>query len=447
MSLRLGETLLEEFDASLKESPIFSWAKQGKESSFVHPLDLRNAQEEIQKIGTLLNDLTALVRSPHLLSKREEVILRQEESGALTPENIRESIHDTPLWRKKRGSYSPEYVHSSYNEDEVVTYENRLVCTLIGKLKGDLDELSRITEPLEKTLFRTLEGVRPNYGPFGLYERLSGEDENILLTPDSGVDPSFFSDEVKRLRSRIHRLSNTPFYLTVSPHPFVGTLLPTNVLLHDPLYNAAYRYYRLHYLQANEASNIDLLYRNYALLRILSSFVNQEKKKPALHYEKDRIHFEDFSLERKPFELKFHENQDDLIIETTLSPKDPVFTHVLHFAYLSAPKSGHPFLVEGNPLEEEIQVNAFSSGENPEGTLTLSPFSSAQKNLKNLASSLTLTLPLSKGFSQERCPVCGENKLAREEKAFRCPSCHSSFAWIEENAHPYLWLGIVGRGK
>jgi hypothetical protein len=447
MSLRLGETLLKEFDASLKETPSFGWAKQGKDASFVHPLDLRNAQEEIGEISTLLNDLTALIRSPHLLSKREEVILRQEESGALTPENIRESIHDTPLWRKKRGSYSPEYVHSSYNEDEIVTYENRLVCSLIGKLKNDLDELSRITEPLEKTLYRTLEGVRPNYGPYGLYERLSGDDETVLLNPDTGVDPSFFSEEVKHLRSRIHRLSNTPFYLIVSPHPFVGSLLPTNVLLHDPLYNAAYRYYRLHYLQAAEASNIDLLYRNYALMRLLSFFGGKEKKKPTLRYEGNRLHFEAFALEKRPFSLLFKEDQDDLVVESHLSAQEPVFIHRLHFAYLSAPKEVASFQLKSDPLEETIEVNAFSSGENPEGTLTLSPFASAEKSLKNFSASLTLTLPLPKGFSQERCPVCGENKLSREEKAFHCPNCHSSFQWIQEGSRPLLWLGIAGRGK
>lgn len=440
MSLLLGETPLRAFASSLRKKPVLSDASYANDAAFVFPLDLKAARKEAEAIRELVSELIPLLRSPHLENKRQEVILRQEESGPLSVENMRSSIRDTALWRKKRGAFSPEYVHASYNEDELVTYENRFICCLIDHLTQSLAELARSSVPLEKSLRERYGGAGNSYGPYGLYADLIHSEETPLSAQEEEGELSSFLADIAHLQGRVRQLKATPFYREVSPHPFQGEPYPTNILLHDEHYNAAFRYYRAHYLVVEENANLDLLYRNYALMRILAYAFQKQEAKPLVSLTKGLLHFETITLTRRNFLYTFQEEGNDLLISVSRRNLPvPSFRHRLHFAYAhTAEDSLAPVL----PSEEEIAVSAFTETAEEEGVLCLSLFESGEELLKTLLASFRMSIP---SLSSERCPICGDNRVHVENGVSYCPQCHSSFATAAIGNSERLWLGILGR--
>jgi hypothetical protein len=438
MSLLLGKAPLEAFASSLAKKPLSCFSKKKGDAAFVYPLDLQAAKKEADEIRELLNALIPLFRSPRLENKRVELVLRQEESGPLGPEAIQATIRDTPQWRRKRGTFSPEYVHASYVEDQTITYENRFVCALLSQVEKDVRELARLGLGFEKNLRERFSGAGASYGPYGLYADLLREKaESSSLSEGEGL--STFLSDIRRLQGRVLRLKDTPFYREVSPHAFLPPVYPTNLLLHEAHYNAAFRYYRAHAQGGEETSDLDLLYRNYALARLLAFAVMESGKKPVLSYREGTLHFEPFTLSNNAYSYAFSEEGQDLLIRVRKEAKDgPEFAHRLHFAYVD--EDALP--LEQGPREENIRVVAFGGFDKDGGTLPLSPFEDAHSLLETFFASFRLNVP---ALSGERCPVCGNRFLHEEGQAYYCPQCHSSFAAESSKDSPHLWLGILGR--
>lgn len=436
MRQSLEEYPLREFASSLEKKPNFRVADYSKDADFVTPFSLSLAQQELGEMSSLLDKLDGLVRAPHLESKREELILRQEESGALSPESIRATISDSALWRRKRGAFSPEYVHADSVADAVVTYENRLVCSLLDSMLGEIDGLLQASLPLAENLRKRYEGAEASYGPYGVFAQAAQKAPAQSRSKAKDGDLQAFQGELSRLKNRVRQLMATRFYHDVSPYPFVGPLVPTNLFLHDPLYHAAYRYALEHQSLGAASSKGDDAYRNYALARLLCFLFAHEKKQPSLHYESGLLRLQPIVFSHGLFEIACQEEGMDLLLCVRLSKQEtPSFIHRLVFAALDASRAQ----AARDPFEETVFVCPKEVEAKEAGVLTLSPFEEADDHLAAFLASLTFVLPNS---SSDRCPVCGDAHLIYSSGAAICQACHSSFVFLDSSR---VWIGRLGR--
>lgn len=458
MSSTLGGQCLSSFSAiasSLIGEGGFETLKKGlaeKKLPLAYPLELKKTQEDLASLSALLNKLSAIVYRPHLANESEDVVLRNEQAGSLSEEGIRRTIRDTSLWKRKGSSMKPEYVHSLENTDEVVTYENRFICRLLEEATQESEDLLRSYAPFERNLRKAFDGAPSSYSAFGLYgdlEECEHGAEGLLL--DEENEESALASALRKTYRKCLTLKASDFYRLVSKHPFSGELIPTNVLLHDPQYNYAYRYYRKHYSSKDAESSYEDLYRNYALTRLFLALETLDPSiKPQIRWADGRLLFEPFLSKVGSFAYSW-------------APEEETKGVLLGISWAGQPEVQAQYaLVSVLALDEESRLRiksglgrrfpalagvrfltAFNHSGHPEGSLDLSPFGKKEDTEAALGRFLKSFGTLLSGVSrlyEAKCPVCGEETVYQSHGLYKCAHCGSSYALGHEDKKETVWL-------
>jgi len=465
MSALLGEQCLRDFlakaSSSISEGGFagFSRAVSAKKISLTYPLDLKKTEEDLKGLASLLDKLSSIVYRPHLSVKNEDVILRSEQAGSLGEDSIRLTINDSALWKKKKGQLEPEYVYSLENSDEIVTYENRFIALLIERSKRECQDLLRSYAPFEKSVAQAFDGAPASYSSYGVYGDLEsfGTPSKGLLLEEEG-EGSSLALTLRKAYRKCQSLEESYFYRTMAAHPFVGEVTPTNVLMHDPLYNAAYRYYRSHYAKLGHEGSSEELYRNYAYLRFFLCLGEENRGVlQGLSLTDGHLSVKPFAYETDSFRLSFdyEENGVALSIEATWKAVPGLSAHYRIIPVLSLEEETKQNLLNetrrlGLPYDEVIFITAFNHSKTSANVAALSPFASlkeSQDSLLRLFNSLQTLVSASHRLYATQCPICGEEKVYEKDGVYQCAHCASRYVMGFTKKHETLWLLKIGGAK
>ena len=75
----------------------------------VNKLDIESLQsfsfkkdnEFFDEVSFVLSVINSIISHPHILSKREEIILRSELAGSISNDSLQQTYKDTSLWKEK----------------------------------------------------------------------------------------------------------------------------------------------------------------------------------------------------------------------------------------------------------------------------------------------------------------------------------------------------------
>ena len=201
---------------------------------------------ELNQIKDLLNKITSIIYKPHIKSVTSEIIIRSEVSNNLSTESFIKTTKDPKLWKNKNNNLTPEYVYSNENIDSLDTYENRFISLLINEINNELKIININISPLIESIeeFYGVNGL--TFGKNSIINDLASKNYpyNGFFNKEKG-NKKIIIEVVKNLNNKLKRLKESEFY-KITKNKFINkNVIPTNILIHDPLYNYCYRYYFL----------------------------------------------------------------------------------------------------------------------------------------------------------------------------------------------------------
>ena len=113
---------------------------QNFNSSSLQTLSYENDLKFLDELSFILSVIASIVARPTINTTVEDVILRQDQAPSIQPEQYQKIFKDVQLWKRKKASMLPEYVHYSQSIDKIETYENCFVAMLIKKIEAELSE-------------------------------------------------------------------------------------------------------------------------------------------------------------------------------------------------------------------------------------------------------------------------------------------------------------------
>ncbi len=405
----------------------------GKDGSFVYPLNVQKEEEMLDELERMGKVLSSIIRSPHLDNKDVEVIIRQEQSGSLGPDNIHESILDTSLWKKKRSSFSPEYVHATSIEDNLDTYENRLVIDLCRKLYAESKALSLLSSPFDTSVKKEYEGSSLSYGSYGLFSLLRHEKKNKNSRGLPSIRGSaLYHERSQEIERFFFRICSSSFYRELENTTFKGPLIATNVFVHDKLYREAYLFYLRNYQEEDKEENISRCFQEYAIRRFFSFIKNNHHDGVTLVRKNGVLSFKTFSYDDGLFSLSFNPSDDGFFLKVSLlSDSSTSFTHHI--------------IIEDEP-DEASDKNAIYFTLSPLANDSLkvihfSPFLKMEETFENLYFSWLFVI---KAEKLDSCPLCGHDRLAYEGGIYICEQCQSEMKEFMDKTERSVWFRRIG---
>ena len=131
---------------------------------FITKFDYEETLTRASELKTVLDKITSIVFKPHIKTDIKEIVLRSELSGKLDTPSFFETVRDSKLWKNKRGTMTPEYVHNYENIDTLLTYENSFISYLVDLLHYEIKELLVDVTPLVDSIEENFEISGISYG-------------------------------------------------------------------------------------------------------------------------------------------------------------------------------------------------------------------------------------------------------------------------------------------
>lgn len=382
--------------------------------------------EILDDISHLFDALLSIAYRPRTSFKDIDVLLRSELSPALRPEEFLKTVNDPSLWRrKKNGTYSPEYVHSTAHEEDIDTYENRGAVTVYGEAMAFLYGLKKSQDASKRSLERLYGLSSLPLSEAGLLRdlRLEGKElSTYLFSPSYKDDLSSRAEELER---KGRRLAPTPLMRALSSKKIPLPLFPTNIYVHDPRYREVYSFFLRRLSGSHGASGLPF----YFLLRFLEEgrFLKFTMPvAPTFNKRNGKITCSSFRLEKGDMAIDGRLEGNSIILETSyMGAKDSLVLHCydeLREADV-APKGIHLCLHNLSGLTSRY--------------IEVAPDFESH-SLRPLYDALFVSLPLSGKL--ERCPVCGRRGLRLEGEEYLCPDCGSRMSVLTKGNKNHLWL-------
>lgn len=195
-------------------------------------------------ISRILSVIISIVSRPTLANKGEEVIVRAASASRLTPEMFQKTVSDSTLWKQQGADMVPEYVYYQQYVDEIKTYENIFIVHLINLIDSELTKFQRFY--------------------ISMIQSYVGQD-SLSLDEDKQEQAMV---KVDYLQKKIVKIKNTYFYRIINKDQVrLSFVIPTNILLHNHLYNECFKFYRKLITYNDEAQiNKDFFLYNYVLI-------------------------------------------------------------------------------------------------------------------------------------------------------------------------------------
>lgn len=174
------------------------------------------------EINFILSVIISIISHPHLLNKREEIVVRSELVTHVSVDMIQRTMRDPLVWRENdEFNMVPEYLHYFQYIDELKIYENKFVVMLVKMIEQELLK----------------------YNEFYISTILTLNDVNVLSINKDNSDIAL--QRMNSLLNRIKHIKNTYFYKEINKvNTRLGVIHPTNILLKDRLYNFCFKFYK-----------------------------------------------------------------------------------------------------------------------------------------------------------------------------------------------------------
>ena len=432
------------------------------------PFDYSNLLDELNIIKDVINKIISIIYKPHIKSIKEETIIRSELSNNLSVTSFLDTLKDTKLWKVKDNKLIPEYVCNEVNIDTLDTYENRFISSLIDELEVKLKVILINITPIYQTIEETYERSGLNYGSYSFINDLVNNLNNDLFIHERSKKSKIYN-LTKSLIKKIKHLKGSELYKESNNKLKLINIIPTNILIHDPLYNYCYRYYKENYLNKYINNNeLDIYYYNYVLVSFIKyiGLLNVGKtsinKKEIIYFDKsNRLIFNKLSFKKSIFSFILTMDKDNLAfnIETRLINKayrtdtkvdesNKSNSYILtSFLFNKDNEDNLLSLLNKNKLNNEVLFTMNNLIGNYQNVINLNYYKKDNDvKLKNFLNSLMLIfndcdLVLIRG----RCPVCGSSDLTYDGFNYKCNNCLSTYSINNTVKGNVMWLKNLRR--
>ncbi len=421
--------------------------------------DLTSLLNKAKEINKIAYKIVSIISKPYFKTNREEVIIRSELASSLSNESFRKTMQDSKLWKNKRGIMSPSEVHTEETIETIDTYENRFIRMLVDILVDELDELNLQMKLISKSFASKYKIDSLNYSKISLLSKYEAfkypYNEDFIFDSSDSIE---LENLIYKLNKLFRKIKASSFYEFLSKFPYPRNIIPTNVLIHNPLYSYCYRYYKDNYLNSSfDASKEDKLYFSYIICLFFNYFKLYDVKKlagssniDAFFFEDDLIEFKKLKFTDRMFEYVISEDSSNLefniqvrCLLTNLDELNSITYKVKIVKRLT--KKIYRKLIKENP--NLLIVCLYDEDNIYDGVLNLTYFDNDQLDLiKNFFTSLTMLFKL-KDVGSSRCLCCGGSNLFINDSEISCPNCSASYLMFQNQKDKYVWIKKLWRIK
>lgn len=424
------------------------------------PYDHEGTLAWAKRLLSILSTIVSIVFDPAIVTTREEEIKRVETAGPLTPEGFQRTLEDPSLWKRKGKEMVPEFLHASEKVDTILTYENRFLCMLIDAIEKETQELRLLSRRKLSSLLDIVPDKRMTYSPTGLLALFGNfsapyEDRRVLPEKDEEVT-GCLNQSFRYLR----RLKGGTFYHELSSFPIKGSLQPTNVLLHHPLYSRCYRFYVEELLKdPKEDEEEQIGYEDFVLL----SFLDVLRKAGfsfsdyGLRIQEGKILFDCLIATKDNLSLSLYpQKKGTYLLRSLFLDKENNATilktdRLLEIAVESDEKKLLSFRTSLSQKEDDFTdrtlVTYSPLAEEKDHVLVLRPDNAySLTSLRLYLSSLFLVFHEREGFDLS-CPVCSCMHLNKVKDRYQCPNCHALMKNVTHKGESYTWIEGLWRAS
>ena len=464
---------LKSFTDSLREvvgnNGIKIYSDEFKEASFSFNADYNSDEQlaHLEEIRLASEKVMAILAKPHIKVSTEEVIIRSELSGALSHDSFSLTLKDPKLWKTKNGKMSPEYVHTVENVDSIVTYENKFIAMFIDELSEDIEatlsDIAPLVESLQehfertdktfgqKSMFKGFAKSKAPYTPFMLSKEKEDRERLMILA--------------KKLEKRLKNFKGTEFYKLSSDKKFNRSVIPTNVLIHDPRYNYCYKMHVASYNKNNGEDIInDSLYYNYVVTSFVKYFVSSPlfvaDNKPSISLnEEDEIDLQSLRIRKDNFSISFRLDRENKGIECKVfymggkrknieKRKASYYLLVSHSYTEKNQKAIEAILSSKGGYDDALLITARNAVKKFSDIVNLSYYKDDGGTIiKNVLASMMMLFESPIGLYHERCPFCGSEDITFTGENYLCGHCSSAYSIFPQYNRDLVWLTTIGRSK
>lgn len=432
---------------------------------FITKFDYEETLTRASELKVVLDKITSIVYKPHIKTDIKEIVLRSELSGKLDTPSFFETVRDSKLWKNKRGTMTPEYVHNYENIDTLLTYENSFISYLVDLLHFEIKELLVDVTPLVDSIEENFEISGISYGKHSIlneFKEFGYPYENVFNIQKGNANKIY--SVLKSLNRKIKNIKTTEFYKTNKGKCLTKDILPTNILIHDELYSYCYRFYKANYqVRKDDLSLFDTYYYNYVIVNFINYLArinvgNTRLSKDSSLYidESGRLRFKDFSFKKGIFSYLVKEDTNDhafyleshfinKAIRSDVKVEEDAIAR--YYVLTSYKYNAENEAILKKKIKSEEKVNnaiIFTHSNflhNFNSVLTLSIYKDNHELLfKNLVLSLSLLFKANEEVYSSRCPVCGAEEIRFDGSTYRCENCNSSFSLINVNDDNLVWI-------
>lgn len=465
-----SKSFLADFTDSLREqlgvNGLKVFSKEFNETSFSFNADF-NCDEQLthaEEIRLATEKIMAIIAHPHIKVVTEEIIIRSELSGALSHDSFSETMRDPKLWKNKNGSMSPEYVHTVENVDTINTYENQFISMFIDELSEDVDLLLSDIAPLVESLQEHFERTDKTFGQHSMFKGFAKSKAPFtpFMLSNEMNDREKLLMLVRKLQKRLRNLRSTEFYKLTSNKRFNHSVIPTNVLIHDPKYNFCYKMYVASYQKKGAQDKENDLYYNYVVTSFAKYFASTQlmvpDNKPSISLDEyNNINLQSVKVRKDNFSFTFRLDKESHGIECKVfymggKRKDMEKRKATYYLIVS-----HTFTEKNQKVidalidskagyDDVLLITAKNAVKRFSDVVNLTYYKDDGAMLiKNVLASMMMLFESSIGLYHDRCPFCGSEEITFTGSNYICAHCGTNYSIFPQYNRDLVWLTTIGR--
>lgn len=377
---------------------------------------------EVEKV---LSYIYTISQRPYINTKTNDIIVRSDVASQLNETDRLMTFQDTSLWKKKGNELSPEYVHFHEYVDQIAIYENRFIVYLLNLINDDLiREQVFYVSTLNKFDFKNSDLS---------FDQLRQEEAVRLLN---------------RLINIVNRIKDTRFYKEVSKvKAKMDNVLPTNILMQNPLYRRCYIFYREFISSTDyEKTNQQLLCYYYVqILRYLKrkDYTLTSGEEPT--YNKTKKQFKipsSITLESKEESISISLEKSNVGYYLIFTNKFLSCNVEYRNALVCLMDNWHAPILEYHGKEKLDSITYLTiwnlSILDESRLITLYNMHPEKELVARFIDSHTSIIEGNKDIYSKYCPICQKNTIKQLDNGlYQCDSCHSTY-YLDKNSETII---------
>ncbi len=466
----VSKSFLKTFTDSLREivgNGIKIYSDEFKKASFSFAADY-DCDEHLshaEDIRLSTEKVMSIIAKPHIKVTVEEVVTRSELSGALSHHSFALTLKDPKLWKMKNGDMSPEYVHTVENIDTIDTYENQFISLFIDELSEDVDSILSDVAPLVESLQEHFERTDKTFGQKSMFKGFAKSKAPFtpFMLSSEMEDRAELLNLVKKLEKRLKNLKETEFYKITSNKRLNRSIIPTNILIHDPRYNYCYKKYVASYNKRDQSDlKNDELYYNYVVTCFASYLANNQlmtpDNKPSISLdEHDHIDMQSLRLRKDNFSFTFRLDKENHGIECkvfymggkrkNIEKRKANYYLLVSHSYNERNQKIIKSIIDSKAgYDDVLLITAKNVIKQFSDVVNLSYYRKDGITLiQNVLASMMMLFESSIGLYHDRCPFCGSEEITFTGENYICAHCGTSYSIFPQYNRDLVWLTSIGR--